>query len=84
MPILYQKTPQTLLRDLSKSKERVKTKGREEDIRPKKEEQCPEQISPENTLKEIEKWLFKACGSTRVIKGLRESAVVRKFFMKLS
>lgn len=30
VPILYQKTPQTLLKDLNKSRERLKTKGREE------------------------------------------------------
>lgn len=37
VPLLYQKSPQSLLREISKSKERVKTKGREEISKGKKD-----------------------------------------------
>lgn len=75
LPLLYQKSPQTLFRELS----RERPGSRKE----KREETCWETLSPQETLARMEKMFVRVCRSSQMLRLLRDSEPVRRFIDKM-
>lgn len=79
VPLLYQKSPQMLFRELSRSKEKPKNKKEKEG----KEELCMEVLSPQETVAKFEGFLQKLCRSSQMVRMLRNNEHVVKFIAKI-
>ena len=89
VPLLYQQSPQVLLKELSRSKEKAKEKGKppvaeKGRVRTvEKEKQCWEVLSPGETISQLEGLLGKVCRSAQMLKSARGSEQVVRFVFKM-
>ena len=81
LPLVYQKSPQALFRELSR--EKIKPGSRPKRELGRIEEVCWEALSPSETVGKFEGIISKLGRSAQVIRELRRSEVVRDFLRRV-